>query len=665
MTLLLIGVGIMLLGGVSALLASGSPRLPVALGIGGVAGGAILGLIPTLRVLLGGQTDSLQHAWSVPYGAFSVELDPLSAFFLLPILTVSLLAAIYGGEYLGGLRGARCLGAHHFFFNLLVASMVMVVLARNGVLFLVCWELMSLASFFLVTFEDENESARAAGWTYLVATHIGTAFLLALFVLLGHGGAGALDFAEMAARGQAGLVDGAGLLFALAVVGFGTKAGFMPLHIWLPEAHPAAPSHVSAVMSGVMIKTGIYGLLRVLTFLGAPAPWWGWLLLAIGASSGILGVLFALAQHDLKRLLAYHSVENIGIIALGLGVGLIGMSYGSLPLLVLGFGGGLLHVLNHALFKGLLFLGAGAVLHSTGTREIDHLGGLLKRMPWTGVAFLIGAVAISGLPPLNGFISELLIYLGAYRGATEPRSLAGLAVLAVIPALALIGGHATACFTKAFGIVFLGEPRGSAAARAHETGLAMRVPLVVLATGCVAVGFCAPWTIGVLGGVVAAVSGRPAGELAAELAFASEALSTVVVVSVGFAALVALLAVGRSRLLAGRQVSESVTWDCGYASPSARMQYTASSFAQPLTLLFDKVLRTRRHFAPPRGLFPLSRSTFHTATPDVFQEHVYAPGFAAIDRTLGRLRWLQHGRVQLYVLYIAVTILVLLVWKLG
>ena len=283
---------------------------------------------------------------------------------------------------------------------------------------------MSLASFFLVMFDDEKESVRRAGWIYLVAMHLGTAFLLAMFLLLGQERRLA---GFRAALGRARRRSG--VLFLLAVVGFGTKAGFIPLHVWLPEAHPAAPSHVSAVMSGVMIKTGIYGLLRMLTLLGPPPAWWGWTLLGIGVVSGVLGVLFALAQHDLKRLLAYHSVENIGIIALGLGVGLLGISYGNPTMAALGFAGGLLHVVNHAVFKSLLFLGAGSVLHATGTGEIDRLGGLLKRMPVTGATFLVGAAAISGLPPLNGFVSEFLIYLGALAGLGSRRPCrSGLAV---------------------------------------------------------------------------------------------------------------------------------------------------------------------------------------------------------------------------------------------
>jgi formate hydrogenlyase subunit 3/multisubunit Na+/H+ antiporter MnhD subunit len=282
------------------------------------------------------------------------------------------------------------------FFNLLLASMLLVVTARNGVLFLVSWEIMSLSSFFLVMFEDEKPGVREAGWTYLVTTHLGTALLLAMFVLLGRN-SGSLDFDALSAPEAI-----AGVVFLLGLIGFGTKAGLMPLHVWLPEAHPVAPSYVSAVMSGVMIKMGIYGLLRTLTWLGEPPAWWGWTLLVLGVVSGVLGVLYALAQHDLKRLLAYHSVENIGIIAMALGVGLLGVHYRIPAMAALGFTGGLLHVVNHALFKSLLFLGAGSVLHATGVGDLDRLGGLLKRMPITGTTFLIGAAAICGLPPLNG-----------------------------------------------------------------------------------------------------------------------------------------------------------------------------------------------------------------------------------------------------------------------
>ncbi|MBU0678281.1 MAG: hypothetical protein KJ626_09180 [Verrucomicrobia bacterium] len=380
--------------------------------------GCAAGLIPSATVLIGAAPISLRLPWLIPLGSLSLEMDALSAVFAVPILLITALAAVYGAEYLRPYEGKKETSASWFFFNMLTASMLLVVLARNALLFLLAWEIMSLASFFLVMFEHEKESVQRAGWVYLIATHIGTAFILVLFVLLGRQ-SGTLDFVGFSLTQAAPAL--AATIFILATIGFGTKAGFIPVHVWLPEAHPAAPSHVSAVMSGVMIKTGVYGLVRVLTFLGTPPYWFGWTLVGVGAVSGILGVLFALAQHDLKRLLAYSSVENIGIIALGLGIGLLGVSCDSPIMATLGFAGALLHVINHAIFKSLLFLGAGSVLHACGTRDMNRLGGLLRRMRVTGLIILVGSAAICGLPPLNGFVSEFMIYFGALTGlATTP-----------------------------------------------------------------------------------------------------------------------------------------------------------------------------------------------------------------------------------------------------
>ena len=460
------------------------------------------------------------------------------------------------------------------------------------------------------------------------------------------------------------------MLFLLALIGFGTKAGFVPLHVWLPDAHPAAPSPVSAVMSGVMIKTGIYGLLRVLTFLGSPEPWWGWTLLAVGAVSGLLGVLHALAQHDLKRLLAYSSVENIGIIAIGLGLGLLGLAY-RLPLMAaLGFAGGLLHVLNHALFKSLLFLGAGAVDCAAGTRELERLGGLLKRMPYTGAAFLVGAAAICGLPPLNGFVGEFLIYLGAWRGL-----LAGPAVLPVatvaglvaIGSLALIGGLVAAAFTRAFGVTFLGEPRSEAAALVRgEVPWGMRLPMLVAgrpvpggrprsprssSTPC-----ARPWR--------RSRPGPPSRRWRPACGEAAGTLASVSLAGWVLLALVLLVALLRRLALRGKPVRSGPTWDCGYAAPTARMQYTASSFAHGITGTFQPVLRSERRVQPPEGWFP-AEGSLHTGPRDPFLHDLFRPLFQVVGRAAGRMRWLQQGRIQLYVLYIALAILVLLVWKLG
>ena len=671
MTLLLSAMAILLLGAMAVLLLSRvDPPSPGSysatgrnlswLGAGTVVVAAGLGCVPVIQVLLGGSVLQFRFPWPVPYGEFFIELDPLSAWFLLPTFLLSALSAIYGVGYLRPWLGRRSLGPVWFFYCLLVLGMMLVLLARNAVLFLFAWELMAVASFFLVTFEHERPSVREAGWIYLVATHLGTAFLLAFFLLLGRE-TGSMDFDVWAAQGihTQGL---ASVLFLLAVVGFGTKAGFMPLHVWLPEAHPAAPSHVSALMSGVMIKTGIYGLLRAFTFLGTPPFWWGWLLIAIGLTSGVLGMLFALAQHDLKRMLAYSSVENIGIIALGLGVGLLGMSTASPLLMVLGFGGALLHVLNHALFKGLLFLGAGAVVQRTGTHEMDQLGGLLKRMPWTAAAFLVGAVAISGLPPLNGFAGEFLIFFGAFKGGMSTGGEIAVPLLVLIAALALIGGLAVAGFTRAFGIVFLGQPRSEHVARAHEVDQTMRWPMLVLAAGCVLVGLLAPVVAGCLQAVLRTVTAQSPDVVAENLGAVISPLMFVVIGAVAFLTLMFMLIILRGGLLAGRRVEAGPTWGCGYAQPSARIQYTASSFAQPVTELFRRLLGTKKRLSEPRGLFP-AEAALKTETPDLSHEEMFQPMFERANEWLSRLRWLQHGNVQLYVLYIAVTLMVLLVWK--
>lgn len=591
--------------------------------------------------------------WPVPLGSLNLGMDPLSALFVVLIGSISALAAIYGVGYLEKEGDKAKAAASWCWYNLLVAAMLVVVLARDGFLFLVAWEIMTLASFFLVMFDHHREGVIRAGWTYLAAAHIGTAFLLAMFLLLSH--EGGMDFAGLSASGGMGSV-----VFAMALIGFGVKAGFVPLHVWLPEAHPAAPSHVSALMSGVMIKTGIYGILRVMLILGAPAAWWGWTLVIIGGVSGVLGVLFALAQHDLKRLLAYHSVENIGIIALGLGIGTLGITSGNPAMAVLGMCGGLMHVLNHGIFKSLLFMGAGSVLHATGSRQIDEMGGLIKKMPVTGASFLIGAAAISGLPPLNGFISEFLIYIAAFSGISASAQVWG--GLLVVAALALIGGLAAACFTKAFGIVFLGEPRAKASEHAHEAPAAMGWPMGVLAFLCVAIGLTAPLTIRLV--LPAAIQLVPESINSAVIETASGLL-----IRISFAALLLIVLAAaifflRTRLLSRRSVRQEVTWDCGYAFPTSRMQYTASSFASPIVKMFDMVLQTRKNIQLPQGLFP-EKADLHTHTDDIFIKRICAPAVSFISRLADGFHRLQPGRTHLYISYIVITILVLLIWNLG
>jgi hydrogenase-4 component B len=658
MFLILFAVGIQLLCGIAALLLRRHNRAASIIGAAGPVAACVFGLIPAIDALSGIPIAPVQARWNMPLGTISIGLDGLSALFVLAILVIGALSAIYGIGYMRPYGATRPLGASWFLFNVLNAAMLMVVLSRSVLLFLLAWEVMSISSFFLVAFENEKSEVRQASWTYLIATHLGTAFLLAMFLLLGRN-SDTLDFSQLG-----GLTPGlAGLCFVLAVVGFGTKAGIFPFHVWLPEAHPAAPSHVSALMSGVMIKTGIYGILRTITFLGAPPSWWGYMLIALGLISGVVGVLFAMAQHDLKRLLAYHSVENIGIIIIGMGIGLLGISMGIPALAALGFSGCLLHVLNHAMFKSLLFMGAGSVAHRTHTREIDHLGGLIKKMPWTAATFLIGAVAIAGLPPLNGFVSEFLIYIGAFKGSIAVKSGSAAALLAVIAGLALIGGLATACFTKAFGIVFLGEPRSEHTAHACESEKSILFPMVVLAAGCLAIGLAGFRIVRALPFALEGLVPGGAALTRPELLLASGYLRTFTGGALAILALIALLAFIRSRLLSGRSVTEAGAWDCGYVKPTARMQYTASSFAQPIIDLFNVFQRGRKRFKAPKGYFP-STASFETKTLDTSREHVYRPIFEGVEGLLKKVKVMQHGRIQLYVLYIVLTLAVLLFWKL-
>ena len=626
MFLILFAVSILFLSGLLSLALGRQARGATVIGVGGAVLGCLIGLGPTISSLWTGRVETWRGAWRVPFGSFFVQLDALSAFFLLPILVLAIVAALYGGEYLMAYRSRKNLGGAWFFFNLLVASMVMVVIARNSILFLIAWEIMSLASFFLVTFEDEKESVREAGWTYLVATHLGTAFLLILFLVLGRQ-AGSLDFDRFLAQ-SAAISPVAGIVFFLAVIGFGTKAGFIPLHVWLPEAHPAAPSHVSALMSGVMIKTGIYGSAANPDVAGPSAGRWGWTLVVIGLTSGILGVLFALAQHDLKRLLAYHSVENIGIIALGIGAGLLGLAWNQPALAVLGFGGGILHVLNHAVFKSLLFLGAGAVVHSTGTRDIDHLGGLIKTdaVDRRDVSDRLGGhLRIAPVQWVRQRVPHLRRRVQRRAGRCRGRSSVAIAIAAAWP---LIGGLAAACFAKAFGVVFLGEPRSDHVRHGQEPGWAMRA-----ANGHLGSRLCGRRISGAAGSGGAAAGHREPDGFGARRgrrwSFFGNRATLVGRSALGlFVLMLGLLVWLRRRLLAGREVSLSGTWDCGYARPTGRMQYTASSFAQPLTNMFGFFLRMRRRLEAPDGFFP-GHAALHTETAISFGRIFFGQPFAA------------------------------------
>ncbi len=613
------------------------------------------GLVSAFHALGGGAVPSMDIPWRIPGGDVSLVLDPLSSLFLALHFTVSGAAVLFGYSYFKSVEGERSLKALHFFFSTIILFTALTFASGNGILFLFSWEAMALSSFFLVGFEHEKKSVRKASYLYLVLTRVGTLCLFAVFLLLAQA-AGSLQFSVIAGRPEILRVGSA--VFLLALAGFGVKAGFMPFHVWLPEAHPAAPSPVSALLSGVVIKTGIYGLVRVLSFFPERPVWWGAMLIGVGIVSGILGVAWALAQHDFKRLLAYHSVENIGIIALGLGVGCLGQSLGFPAAALLGFAGGLAHVVNHGLFKSLLFLGAGSVLHGTGTAEMDRQGGLWKRMPWTGFAVVTGSVAICGLPPLNGFVSEWLVYSGAFRLILGGKH---LAAFLVPPALALIGALALACFTKAFGIQFLGTARTTSAAEARESGPAMIVPMMALAGVCAFIGLF-PTTV--FPALIRAVGVLVPSMDPAVLRGSGSLLGWVGVSAWILIVLVVLLALFRRMLLRGKPVALSSTWACGFGAVTPRIQYTSSSFAQFPASLFRSILKPVVHALNPSGYFP-DRAGFESHTPDAVLDRFIAEAGRGCRTVVRRARHLQHGRMQLYLAYGLLFLLVLLIWKIS
>lgn len=660
MTLILIAIGILLLGALAALLAGKRPMIATALGAGSALAGCAIGLVTALRGLLSGGLDSRRWPWPVPGGEFHVQLDALSAFFLIPIFLLAALAAVYGADYMMAYRDRKSLGPPWFFFNLFVAGMALVVVARHALLFMVAWEVMSVAAFFLVMFEHEKKDVRLAAWIYMVATHLGAAFLLGMFLFMGRE-AGSLDFDAMAAGLHLGPAA-AGLVFGLALIGFGAKAGLVPLHVWLPEAHPAAPSHVSALMSGVMIKLGVYGILRIMTFLGPPAGWWGPVLMTIGFSGAILGVSMAVLQRDLKRVLAYSSIENVGLIMLALGVGVWGLTSGHPVVAILGLAGGLLHIWNHSLIKGLMFLCAGNVWHGAGTRDMEQLGGLMKRMPLTGVWMVLGAVALSAVPPLNGFVSEWILYMSLLHGGLELSGIGEVAMLAGVGLLALVGGLAMICFVRLIGIVWLGEPRSDEARHAHEASVGMVAPIAILGMLCLLAALFPGRLLSLLALPVQQVFGVSAPAFASVIDSATSPVvllgtfNGVVVLMLGACA--ALLWRCRRR---GGQASDA-TWGCGYVAPTSRMQYTGQSFSEMMvTRIFPRWLRSRRSLLPPDGVFP-DKGRLASQYYDPVNRSLYQPFFKWLPERCARLRWVQQGKLHYYMFYFVVVLVLAFTW---
>ena len=589
---------------------------------------------------------------------FQARLDSLSAFFLMLLGAAGAGISCHATGYFLD-DGKRPIGLLTFFYHVFLASMALVLVADDAYLFMVAWETMALSSYFLVTTDHHDPAIRRAGFIYLLIAHVGALAILLCFGIL-HGYGDYTFDAMRAANVSSGWATAA---FLLAFVGFGAKAGIVPLHVWLPEAHPAAPSPVSALLSGVMLKTAIYGLARV-TFDLLPAVRWEWglLVLVVAVVTTLYGVLFALMQHDLKRLLAYHSVENIGIILIGFGLAVIYLGTGHPQLAVLGLIAALYHTLNHAVFKGLLFLGAGAVLHATGLRDLGRMGGLIRYMPHTAFFFLLGSLAISALPPLNGFVSEWLTFQAALLSPALEQSVIRSIVPLAAAALALAGALTAMCFVKVFGVAFLGVPRSEEVARGHEVGLWEKAGMGWLALLCVALGLFPGWMLELMDPIAHELLDYRLGHsgIAAQWLWlapvVAERASYSPLIFLGVIVAVVLLTFWLVRRIYHGRLRRGPAWDCGFAGLNARMQDTADGFAQPVRQVFAPVYELETHMPGPFDRTP----HHHSEVRDRFWRILYLPIGAAVEWCSRLLSRVQGGRIAAYLTYSFVTILLLL-----
>ena len=624
-------------------------------GLAGIAGGG--------KALVSGEQASVSLPIGLPWLPSQLQLDPLSGFFLAVVSLITLVAAIYGPAYVRAYEGGpQPLLPLTLFTGLFVAGMDIVLLAADAFSFMIGWELMSVTSYFLVAYQHQYKGNRKAAFIYLLMAQIG-----GLFILLGYGVlAGFGDGFAFSSMAAAQLSPGwSSIAFLLAFVGFGMKAGVVPLHVWLPQAHPVAPSHISALMSGVMLKVAVYGFIRFSYDLLGGIHWqWGALVLFIGSASAVLGVLYALMQHDLKRLLAYHSVENIGIIYIGLGLSMIFAGTGHPALAALGLIAALYHCLNHALFKSLLFFGAGAILQQTREHDLEKMGGLIRRMPVTAVCFLVGCISISALPPFNGFVSEWLTFQAALQGPVLSNHILAALIPVAAAVLALTGALAAACFVKVYGICFLGLPRSDNAAAASETARGPLAGQIVLAVLCLAFGVLPTWTVGQLEHIATLFFPGGMPETTAQgwlwLTPVSPEVASygapMVLFGISLAWLLAWLWIHPRRRRFPVRIGPS--WDCGFGPLNPRMQYTATAFTMPIRRIFGPVWPKKEHYHPPAKAGGKGR--YHLHIGDWAWLKLYEPIGRLLLRAAKRMAMIQGGNIRAYLTYSFFTLIVLL-----
>ncbi|OAN11307.1 hydrogenase 4 subunit B [Photobacterium jeanii] len=661
--LLMLSIALYLVGAVGALLWHNQEQRACQFSGILAALGGVAGIAASVPLLLSGEVITHQLASPFSFADCVIRFDPLSGFMVLVISLLVVASAIYSLSYMREYQGKGA-WAMGFFMNVFIASMVALVVSDNAFYFIVFFEMMSLASYFLVI-SEQDESGVKAGLQYFLIAHAGSVLIMIAFFIL-YRQSGSLNFADFK---QADLTQWqASAVFLLAFFGFGAKAGMITLHGWLPQAHPAAPSHASALMSGVMVKIGVFGIVKVsIDFLGADTEWWGYMVLAFGCVSSVLGVMYALAEHDIKRLLAYHTVENVGIILMGVGIGMIGIANNQPVLASLGLLGGLYHLLNHAVFKGLLFLGAGSVIYRVHTKDMEKMGGLAKLMPYTALAFLIGTMAISALPPLNGFVSEWFIYQSLLTMSKEGTFAMSIAGPISVVMLAITGALACMCFVKVFGICFSGAPRSEQATKATEVPLPMVIGTSSLAVLCIVLGVGAPWIAPTISGVATSLINSDAITVTQGAALIpdnpSQAILSTPVIALTLLGLllvpVLVLAIFKGPKLPQRHSGDP--WACGYGY-EARMSVSAGGFTQPLRAMFVPLYAIRKRLNPAPLLSLILAKTKAAAAylEPMFDNKLILPIAQFAMRIGKRVQWLQYGDFRTYCLYMVIALLVLL-----
>jgi hydrogenase-4 component B len=613
-----------------------------------------------VRALLGdGMEFALQGTFVT--GEIPIRIDALSGWFILLINFTMVTGALYGLQYMKSYRDqASNISLHCITYLLLQSSLTIICVVQNALVFLFAWEIMALSSFVLIIFEHYKIDTIKAGINFLIQAHVGIVFLYIGFIWVASR-TNSYDFNAITQFSSTFPWSASLVLFLCFFIGFAIKAGFVPFHTWLPLAHPAAPSHISGVMSGVIIKIGIYGILRMILLIKTDYILLGFILLFISVVSGIYGVMLAIIQHNLKKLLAYHSIENIGIIGIGIALGTIGIGTNNFTLTTLGFAGAMLHVLNHSLFKSLLFYGAGNVYQATHTMNIEQLGGLIKRMPHTAVLFLIAALAICGLPPFNGFISEFLIYSGLFNGLSTGTMISVMAFLFSVFGLVLIGGLAFLCFTKAFGSVFLGNSRHHTSHPSSEANTGKLIPMYMVVVLMIAIGLNPKFFLQLLSAPLKLFSDK--------LILAPNDISPVLNTSytmeligwcaLGFIILSGIILFLRNKIANQKTVALAPTWGCGYVGDTAKMQYTASSFIRTYRKLAEPVLSLQKNKQEVVGVFP--QVGWHETHPlDKIEEVLIKMPLKQLRFFFNRFQFLQNGNPQFYVLYGIIFILLII-----